>query len=516
MSAIWDGSHAFVFGGRSFAGALDTIVRYDPISDTATVMTGSLPTRREETSAVYDGSNAYIFGGRDSTGDLLDQIVRYNSATDTVTPMQGTLPTPRNLTSAIWDGSGGNAYIFGGLDSTSFLDEIVRYNPATDTVTVMPNTLLRQLGEMSAAFDGTHAYLFGGIGRRNDIVRYTPATDTIRIMQATLPTGREDTSAIWDGTRAYIFGGRGSLGPRLDEIVRYDPASDIALIPDRDGDGLNDEEEAALGTDPNWPDTDDDGAWDGDEVTGGANPLVPDEDGNGVPDGYEDPDGDEVVNAAEWYNGLDPTNPDSDGDGTGDAFEDFDGDGMLPLDEWRIRAGPRTADAANSVELRVTPTVSGDSVVGEILCSFDWGATFTSWLKGTGSFNATLGIQVVRLEGMPGHGLCHARAWKDTNGDGLISAGETWGYFQGFDGARVLVFASTFQSNEILDITLDGTGAPHPTGPPVILGALLIDADGDGLSDRLVMGFDRAVDDSTWGTPRKLWYPLQAQCQAVW
>lgn len=145
-------------------------------------------------------------------------------------------------------------------------------------------------------------------------------------------------------------------------------------------------------------------------MTGGANPLVPDEDGNRVADGYEDPDGDEVVNAAEWYNGLDPTNPDSDGDGTGDAFEDFDGDGMLPLDEWRIRAGPRTADAANSVELRVTPTVSGDSVVGEILCSFDWGATFTSWLKGTGSFNATLGIQVVRLEGMPGHGLCHARA----------------------------------------------------------------------------------------------------------
>jgi parallel beta-helix repeat protein len=42
---------------------------------------------------------------------------------------------------------------------------------------------------------------------------------------------------------------------------------------DLDGDGLSDEEEADLGTDPNVPDSDGDGYWDGFEVDKGTNPL---------------------------------------------------------------------------------------------------------------------------------------------------------------------------------------------------------------------------------------------------
>jgi hypothetical protein len=42
---------------------------------------------------------------------------------------------------------------------------------------------------------------------------------------------------------------------------------------DRDGDGLSDADEAALGTDPDDPDSDDDGHDDGDEVQAGTNPL---------------------------------------------------------------------------------------------------------------------------------------------------------------------------------------------------------------------------------------------------
>ena len=42
---------------------------------------------------------------------------------------------------------------------------------------------------------------------------------------------------------------------------------------DRDGDGLSDGEEAALGTDPDDPDSDDDGFDDGREVDAGTNPL---------------------------------------------------------------------------------------------------------------------------------------------------------------------------------------------------------------------------------------------------
>jgi hypothetical protein len=46
-----------------------------------------------------------------------------------------------------------------------------------------------------------------------------------------------------------------------------------AVDEDRDGDGLSDTEEAALGTDPDDPDSDDDGWLDGQEVEEGTNPL---------------------------------------------------------------------------------------------------------------------------------------------------------------------------------------------------------------------------------------------------
>lgn len=44
-------------------------------------------------------------------------------------------------------------------------------------------------------------------------------------------------------------------------------------VDDSDGDGLSDDEEDDLGTDPNDPDTDGDGVNDGDEVDAGTDPL---------------------------------------------------------------------------------------------------------------------------------------------------------------------------------------------------------------------------------------------------
>ena len=75
---------------------------------------------------------------------------------------------------------------------------------------------------------------------------------------------------------------------------------------DSDGDGLTDDQEKELGTDPNKADTDGDGIKDGAEVDGSENPF--DKDGNKVKPGD---------NGAP----TDPTNPDSDGDGTEDGDE---------------------------------------------------------------------------------------------------------------------------------------------------------------------------------------------------
>ena len=110
---------------------------------------------------------------------------------------------------------------------------------------------------------------------------------------------------------------------------------------DYDGDGLTDQQEYDLGTNPSNPDTDGDGLSDGAEVnTYLTNPSNPDSDGDGLPDGWEvkyglnplsavgadgaggDPDGDGLVNADEYLAGMNPMNADTDGNSVPDGQED--------------------------------------------------------------------------------------------------------------------------------------------------------------------------------------------------
>jgi len=92
------------------------------------------------------------------------------------------------------------------------------------------------------------------------------------------------------------------------------PAPDAAPSPgDTDGDGLSDEDEVALGTDPLNKDFDIDGLLDGREVNQiGTDPLNDDSDGDGLKDGAE----------VDQY-GTSPLSADTDGDGATDGDEVF-------------------------------------------------------------------------------------------------------------------------------------------------------------------------------------------------
>lgn len=135
----------------------------------------------------------------------------------------------------------------------------------------------------------------------------------------------------------------------------------VDMEKDSDNDGLSDELEAYVGTDPQKKDTDGDGLTDYQEVTIiGTDPLKPDTDGNGVSDYNEDYDGDGLTNGDEFnkYH-SDPTLSDTDADGLGDAREiqlgtkvdvaDTDGDGAE--DGWEVDNGfdPLTANASFDV-----------------------------------------------------------------------------------------------------------------------------------------------------------------------
>ena len=66
------------------------------------------------------------------------------------------------------------------------------------------------------------------------------------------------------------------------------PIINKQMITDTDNDGLTDEEEKLLGTNPNEPDTDGDGLYDREEIkVYKTNPLNPDTDGDGFTDGQE-------------------------------------------------------------------------------------------------------------------------------------------------------------------------------------------------------------------------------------
>ena len=90
---------------------------------------------------------------------------------------------------------------------------------------------------------------------------------------------------------------------------------------DDDGDGLSNNREAELGTQPDNADTDGDGLNDGQEVNQyGTNPKQQDSDGDTLSDGEE-------VNT----HGTSPSNPDTDGDGVTDGVEVAGGsDPLLP------------------------------------------------------------------------------------------------------------------------------------------------------------------------------------------
>jgi hypothetical protein len=129
---------------------------------------------------------------------------------------------------------------------------------------------------------------------------------------------------------------------------------------DADSDGLTNDQEIQLGTDPQNPDTDNDGIKDGEEVQLGLSPVDYDTDGDGLSDGKE------------MELKTDPKDLDSDDDGLEDGYEvnslhtdplraDTDGDKLDDKEETTRRTNPLVEDtdgdgASDYIEVYVRKT----------------------------------------------------------------------------------------------------------------------------------------------------------------
>ncbi|WP_322500045.1 Ig-like domain-containing protein [Cellulophaga lytica] len=200
----------------------------------------------------------------------------------------------------------------------------------------------------------TTSPLLTGQGNSNELLLIDLDTDGDGVIDVSYSV-TTDSTGNWSIDTATAIPDNGTF-PILEdedtiEIIATDSAGNIGtgtvvLSIDSDNDGLSDNEEAALGTDPNNPDTDGDSILDGQEVTDNTNPLDDCDSNGGTPLDTSDCDMDGLTNAQEAALGTDPFNSDSDGDLILDGKEvDDETDPLDPCDN--IGGTPPTGSACD-------------------------------------------------------------------------------------------------------------------------------------------------------------------------
>ncbi len=290
----------------------------------------------------HDGPAPYL----DSDGDGLPDQLEIEIGTD---PLH-------------WDSDGG-----GASDSAEVLADTNPHDPIDDHIVVdsdgdgLPDDFEAVIGTFPDNPDSDE-------GGRPDGVEFWAGNDPLDSIDDSHPTDPDpDPDPDPDGDGELDYDGDGlsnreeaeigtdpelwdTDGGGVSDAYEYiygfdplDPNDDEAAPPDRDQDGLSDDDESLYGTDPDHPDTDGDGYFDGHEVWNGRDPLYPDYDEpHPVPvPTSADSDGDGLLDDAEIYVfGTDPHRWDTDEGGANDGVEIFAGldpldgsdDGIAPLD----------------------------------------------------------------------------------------------------------------------------------------------------------------------------------------
>jgi len=239
------------------------------------------------------------------------------------------------------------------------------YNMVTATQTISHAEALKAvtLPALAVGLFGTDHYHLTGTDAGDFTISSTGQLSFVAAPNVSAPIDA-DTDNIYELT---ITASNGSNGASL--------ALEISVAPlDSDEDGLTNEQEIALGTDPNVADTDGDGVNDGDEVTAGTDPMVND---------VVDTDNDGLTDVQEAALGTDPNVADSDGDGVNDGDEvaagtdpsvnqaDTDGDGLFDLDEINVHGtNPNLIDSdldgvndGDEIAVGTDPTVANTDYI---------------------------------------------------------------------------------------------------------------------------------------------------------
>ena len=321
-------AHLAVAGGvlfRSNGTFLDTISQFDAQGQLIRTITpsSSATPKVNQIAPDFDEESIYfvdVFGGSNAVRHLDDPI---SGAQSTFIPAAGA--------GSIQD------LAFGGPDGSQALFALIAISPGPYRISRIAPTGSIQFfdsAELTVSFTtdvgsvavdpmngnvyaatGTKIVQFDATGASIGSFPFSDLKPSIEVgPNGNIYVGRFDSGSIsvFSSTGQFIETISIPGAVRIIDVLLDDGSFGAEI--DTDEDGLSDEQELSLGTDPMNPDTDGDGLSDGTEVEmamglGCPDPLNPDSDGDLISDG------DEVAND------TDPCNPDTDGDGLCDLID---------------------------------------------------------------------------------------------------------------------------------------------------------------------------------------------------
>jgi N-acetylneuraminic acid mutarotase len=170
LAAVVVGDYIYAIGGRTDGGPFATsapmawVEKYDIFNGTWTTV-ASLPVGRSDLAAAAVGGKIYIFGGYDGT-NVLNSVMMYNPETDTWTGGFAPVPTLRGALYGV--GTKGNkVYVIGGWDNQDPFSAVIgatveAYKVSQDTWETGLTPMITPRAETGCISHGGRIYVIGG------------------------------------------------------------------------------------------------------------------------------------------------------------------------------------------------------------------------------------------------------------------------------------------------------------------------------------------------------------------
>ena len=224
--------NAYVFGGRNIISSyLNDLWRFNGTSWSPVTIAGTAPSGRLAAVSWTDNAgNAYVFGGL-SNGSYVNDLWMFNGTSWSEVTNAGTPPSVR-IGAVSWTDNAGRSYVFGGYNGTSYFNDLWNFTTNNNTWTQLTNvTNAPNVRREAVAWtdNAGNAYVFGGYNSTsyfNDLWMFNGTSWSPVTNAGTPPSVRSGAVAWTDNAgRTYVFGGYNSTSSYLNDLWMFNGTS---------------------------------------------------------------------------------------------------------------------------------------------------------------------------------------------------------------------------------------------------------------------------------------------------